>query len=158
KDSTYTLDELLCDRALAAQYRDGVFATLRLTSTMYHRFHAPADCDISGVTYVSGDTWNVNPPALKRVRRLFCQNERAIVTASLGGESLALVPVAAILVASIRFTFLDVVRHVQTGAARRIPCRVSFRKGEEMGHFEHGSTMLVLGTPGLELLATLREG
>ena len=45
--------------------------TLRLTAGMYHRFHAPADGTVEHVTYISGDTWNVNPIALKRVERLF---------------------------------------------------------------------------------------
>jgi phosphatidylserine decarboxylase len=50
--------------------------TLRLTSSMYHRFHAPHDLVVDRVTYISGDTWNVNPIALKRVEKLFCKNER----------------------------------------------------------------------------------
>ena len=46
---------------------------------MYHRFHAPHDCRVERVTYISGDTWNVNPIALKRVEKLFCKNERAVI-------------------------------------------------------------------------------
>ena len=46
---------------------------------MYHRFHAPHDCQVERVTYISGDTWNVNPIALKRVEKLFCKNERAVI-------------------------------------------------------------------------------
>ena len=57
----------------------GQYVTLRLTAAMYHRFHAPHDCRVRQVTYVSGDTWNVNPIALKRVERLFCRNERAVI-------------------------------------------------------------------------------
>ena len=83
-------------------FRDGVYVTLRLTSSMYHRFHAPHDGRVEHVTYLSGDTWNVNPMALARVERLFCRNERAVLRARLevGGHSIALVPVAAILAAS----------------------------------------------------------
>ena len=77
---------------------------------MYHRFHAPHDCHIEQVTLIHGDTWNVNPIALKRIERLFCKNERAVIRARLTtGEALTLVPVAAILVASIRLHFLDLV-------------------------------------------------
>lgn len=93
KGFPYTLADLLGDETLASRYRYGVFVTLRLKSSMYHRFYAPCDCTLSRVDYISGDTWNVNPVALKRVERLFCKNERAVIT---------LVPVAAILVASIR--------------------------------------------------------
>ena len=46
---------------------------------MYHRFHAPYDSRIERVTFIHGDVWNVNPIALKRVERLFCKNERAVL-------------------------------------------------------------------------------
>ncbi|MDA4835375.1 phosphatidylserine decarboxylase, partial [Enterobacter hormaechei] len=85
--------------------------TLRLTARMYHRFHAPHELTVDGVTYLSGDCWNVNPIALKRVERLFCRNERAVIEARLkDGTPMLLVPVAAILVASIRLSFLDTQR------------------------------------------------
>ena len=61
------------------RHRNGIYVTLRLTSSMYHRFHAPYDCRVERVTYISGDTWNVNPIALKRIERLFCRNERAVI-------------------------------------------------------------------------------
>ena len=79
KGSPYLLAELLCDEDLAHYYRGGEFATLRLTSSMYHRFHAPYDCRVEQIDYISGDTWNVNPIALQRVERLYCKNERAVI-------------------------------------------------------------------------------
>ena len=134
--------------------------TLRLTSGMYHRFHAPHDCTAEHVTYVSGETWNVNPIALKRVAKLFCKNERAIVRTRLGDSGLivTLVPVAAILVASIRLHFLDVLLNMDYRGKAEIPCRASFRKGEEMGWFEHGSTIIVLAPKGFALCDSVREG
>ena len=105
-------------------YRNGTYATLRLTSGMYHRFHAPHDCDVRQVTYISGDTWNVNPIALRRVERLFCKNERAIIrtTQTTTGYPITLVPVAAILVASIRLHFLDVVLGLKHRGANVFAC------------------------------------
>ena len=101
------------------QHRNGRFLTLRLTSSMYHRFHAPHDCRIERVTFIHGDVWNVNPIALKRVERLFCKNERAVIQTRLPtGEALTLVPVAAILVASIRLHFLDLTLNAQTRGRR----------------------------------------
>ena len=79
KGAGYSLLDLLGDPALVEAHRNGRFVTLRLTSSMYHRFHAPSDCRIEQVTFISGDTWNVNPIALKRVERLFCKNERAVI-------------------------------------------------------------------------------
>jgi phosphatidylserine decarboxylase len=160
KGFPYTLPDLLNDAALVAKYRDGVFATLRLTSNMYHRFHAPTDCRVREVIYISGDTWNVNPIALRRVERLFCRNERAVLDLELAAsrESLALVPVAAILVASIRLAFLSEPLTLAYCGPNRIACDRAFAKGEEMGYFEHGSTIIVFGTRGFELQPTIAEG
>ena len=160
KGSAYTLDDLLHDSGLAALYRNGCYATLRITAAMYHRFHAPYDCDIDEVTYVSGDTWNVNPIALKRIERLYCKNERAVVPLRLHGtsESAVLVPIASILVASIHFEFLDAPLDLQYRGPNRIACHASPRKGDELGHFRHGSTILLLGTHGLALCPDVHEG
>src|SRR5262245_13368401 len=91
----YTLDDLLIHPDLVARHRQGAYVTLRLTSTMYHRFHAPDAGEIDEVIYVAGDTWNVNGPALARIPALYCRNERAILPMWLAsGEPLTLVPVA----------------------------------------------------------------
>ncbi len=155
KGFPYPLLDLLADPQLVRYYQDGQYATLRLTSSMYHRFHAPGDCRVRQVNYISGDTWNVNPIALKRVERLFCKNERAVIRCRLpSGAVLTLVPVAAILVASMRLRFLDVRLHLRYRGPNVIPCDVSLRRGEEMGWFEHGSTIIVFAPRG----AALREG
>src|SRR5262245_45924464 len=103
KGLDYTLEDLLVDPALVDRHRNGSYVTLRLTSSMYHRFHAPDDGEVNEVIHIPGDVWNVNPIALKRVARLFCQNERAVVSMALrnSNESVTLVAVGAILVASI---------------------------------------------------------
>lgn len=160
KGFPYSLGDLLGDDALAEAHRDGQFVTLRLTSTMYHRFHAPHDCRIEQVNYISGDTWNVNPIALKRVERLFCRNERAVLQARLTatGHRLTLVPVAAVLVASIRLHFIDVLLHLRHRGPNVIPCDASLKKGQEMGWFEHGSTIILFVPDGFTLTGNVREG
>jgi phosphatidylserine decarboxylase len=159
KGFPYSLSELLADPELAQQYEGGQYATLRLTSSMYHRFHAPDDCKVVQVNYISGDTWNVNPIALKRVARLFCKNERAVIRCRIAsGAALTLVPVAAILVASIRLRFLDVLLHLRYRGPQVIPCDAALRRGEEMGWFEHGSTIIVLAPPGIGLAEGVIEG
>ena len=141
-------------------YQGGQYATLRLTSSMYHRFHAPADCRVEQVNYISGDTWNVNPIALKRVEGLFCKNERAVIRCRLAdsGALITLVPVAAILVASMRLKFLDVLLHLRYRGPNVIPCDAALRRGEEMGWFEHGSTIIVFAPQGARLSEEVREG
>jgi phosphatidylserine decarboxylase len=159
KGFVYTLRELLADAPLAQYYEGGQYATLRLTSSMYHRFHAPADCRVELVNYISGDAWNVNPIALKRVDRLFCKNERAVIRCRLAsGALLTLVPVAAILVASIRLKFLDVLLHLRYRGPNMIPCDAALQRGEEMGWFEHGSTIIVLAPPGFRLGEGVSQG
>jgi len=159
KGFPYALIDLLGDAELVDHYRGGEFVTLRLTSSMYHRFHAPCDCRIEQVNYISGDTWNVNPIALKRVENLFCKNERAIIQCRLpSGALLTLVPVAAILVASIRLRFLDVLLHLRYRGPNRIRCDVPVRKGEELGWFEHGSTIIVFAPRGFSLCGQFPDG
>jgi phosphatidylserine decarboxylase len=160
KGFPYPLADLLGEADLVHYYQDGQYATLRLTSGMYHRFHAPADCRVEQVNYISGDTWNVNPIALKRVERLFCKNERAVIRCRLApsGAVVTLVPVAAILVASMRLTFLDVLLHLRYRGPNVLPCDARLGRGQEMGWFEHGSTIIVFAPRGAELSEGVQEG
>lgn len=159
KGFAYPLMDLLADPALVRYYEGCQYLTIRLTSAMYHRFHAPDDCRVEQVTYIAGDTWNVNPIALKRVEALFCKNERAVLRCRLpSGSLLTLVPVAAILVASIRLRFLDVLLHMGYRGPNVIACDVPALRGEEMGWFEHGSTIIVFAPPGMGLAEGIAEG
>jgi phosphatidylserine decarboxylase len=159
KGSAYPLEELLGDRALAELYRDGCYATLRLTAGMYHRFHAPHDCRVERVRHIWGDTWNLNPAALSRIEKLFCRNERAVICTRLAAtdQLITLVPVAAILVAGIRLSFSDLV--LDARKSTDLPNDTTFRKGEEMGWFEHGSTIIILAPcDGMLLCETVQAG
>jgi len=160
KGFPYGLRDLLGADETVERYRDGTYVTLRLTAGMYHRFHAPHDCHVSQVNYISGDTWNVNPIALRRIEKLFCKNERAVIrtTLSRSGHVITLVPVAAILVACIRLHFLDAALHLKYRGPNVIPCDAHFRKGEEMGWFEHGSTIIVFAPSGFRLCDGISDG
>lgn len=159
KGFPYTLEELCGPSQDMAAFADGQFITLRLTSAMYHRFHAPHDATLQHVTYLSGDTWNVNPIALKRVEKLFCRNERAVLRLRLAsGHPIALVPVAAILVASLRLHALDVRLHLRYRGPNELPCDVPVSKGQELGWFEHGSTIIMLLPPGFALAEGISTG
>jgi phosphatidylserine decarboxylase len=161
KDARYALDELVCnDAGLVEAHRNGCYATLRLKSSMYHRFHSPHDCRVERVCYVAGDAFNVNPPALKRVDRLYCKNERAVLCTRLAatGHRITLVPVGAILVCGIRLNFLDLAACPRQAGRRFIACDAAFRKGEEMGWFEHGSTIIVLAPDGFSFCDNVRAG
>ncbi len=159
KGFPYTLEDLLCDRGLVETCRNGIYATLRLKSSMCHRFHAPHDGRIEQVRYMSGDTWNVNPIALKRIERLFCKNERAVVCLKLAnGQVVTLVAVAAILVASIRLHCLGATLNRNYWGHHAIACDTSVCKGDELGWFEHGSTIIVFAPEGFALCDNIRDG
>jgi len=160
KGFPYRLEDLMGDGDLSEAHRNGRYVTLRLTSAMYHRFHAPHDCRIEQVTYISGDTWNVNPIALRRVEKLFCKNERALLRTKLAdtGHMITLVPVAAILVASIRLHCLKTDLNLQYRGPNDFACNAEFKKGDEMGWFQHGSTIVVLVPDGFKLHEDVGEG
>jgi phosphatidylserine decarboxylase len=153
KGFPYTLSDLLGHQTETSQWQDGEYVTLRLTSSMYHRFHAPYDGSMQRVNYISGDTWNVNPIALKRVEKLFCKNERALLSLEIGPERypIALVPVAAILVASIRLHGIDTQFHSGWQGEKNFDCDSRFSKGQELGWFQHGSTIIVFAPKGFTL-------
>ncbi len=160
KNSPYDIGELLHDPELVDAHRDGCYATLRLMSSMYHRFHAPHDCHLESVTYISGDVWNVNPIALRRVEKLFCKNERAVIRGRLSatGHPITLAPIAAVLVASMRFDFIDTTLGVTHKGPMVFPCEVWLNKGRQMGWFEHGSTIIVFAPNGFSLCGGVEPG
>lgn len=160
KGFPYTLMDLLGDKDLVDRYQNGLYITLRLKSTMYHRFHAPFDCRVKQVNYISGDTWNVNPIALKRVERLYCKNERAIIDLQLPNPShhITLVPVAAILVAGIKLHCLPDVLDLRYKGPNLLPCHADYKKADQMGYFQHGSTIIVFANQGFSLAEGISEG
>lgn len=160
KGFPYTLLDHVGDPELVTRYRNGCYVTIRITSSMYHRFHAPLDCRVQRVNYISGDTWNVNPIALKRIEKLFCKNERAVLhmTHAESGSEVLIVAVAAVLVASIRLHFVNALLHLRYRGPNLIPCDASFKKGAEMGWFQHGSTIIVLAPYGFALCEHTLEG
>jgi phosphatidylserine decarboxylase len=156
KGFPYTLQNLLGSSSTCQAWPEllegGQYITLRLTSGMYHRFHAPHDVKLEHVTYISGDTWNVNPIALRRVEQLFCKNERAVLHMRMhNGPRFLMVPVAAVLVASMRLHAVDVLLHLRYKGPNEIPADALYTKGDEIGWFQHGSTILMFLPRGFEL-------
>lgn len=160
KGFPYDINDLIPDFHLNHKYRDGFFITLRLKSSMYHRFHAPIDCCVKKVTYISGDTWNVNPIALKRVENLFCKNERAVIELHTNNKesSITLVPVAAILVACMKFKFISKPLDLSYRGPNDIQCQATLNKGDEMGYFQHGSTIILFATSNYSLCEGITTG
>ncbi len=169
KGFPYTLTDLLGEEPSAHQWRDGIYMTIRITSSMYHRFHAPYSGEVMRLKYFSGDTWNVNPIALKRVEKLFCKNERALLEYKINSNSLnpgdtttqftlGIIPVAAVLVASIKLHGIDPVLSTRYKGPTQMQCSLAFTKGEEMGWFQHGSTILMFAPKGFTFEENLYVG
>jgi len=160
KGFPYELSDLIPNRRLQEKYRDGVYVTLRLKSSMYHRFHAPIEGSVYQINYISGDTWNVNPIALKRIEKLYCKNERAVVEITTNDPSndITLVPVAAILVASMKFNCLQQPLDLKYQGPNLIPCDSHYQKGHEIGYFQHGSTIILFATNSHRLCEGIKSG
>jgi phosphatidylserine decarboxylase len=127
---------------------------------MYHRFHAPCDGRLESVRRIAGDTWNVNPVTLRVIERVFCRNARAILElhSASDGSLVTLVPVAAILVSSLRIHGLDTpLDAAYAGPAELRPAR-PVRRGDELGYFEHGSTIIVFAPTEWQLDARRTDG
>ncbi|HKC52579.1 MAG TPA: archaetidylserine decarboxylase [Myxococcota bacterium] len=150
KGRPYALADLLASRDDAAAFEGGAFATFYLAPRDYHRFHAPCDVRVEYARYVPGSLWPVNRIGLEGVAGLFAQNERiaAWMRARRGNALLCMVAVGATLVGRIRLRF-DALETNQRGARsadRAYPGGIPLAKGQEWGHFEFGST-LVLAAP-----------
>ena len=160
KGLRYSLAELLLDPSLVERHRGGRFVTLRLRSTMYHRFHAPCDGRVRSLLWIGGDTWNVNPIALRRIERLYCRNERVVLDIEPAERACAvtLVAVAAILVASVYLESLGRTPRVDAARLARHECDAAIRKGDELGHFRNGSTIVLFASDGFEPCASLVDG
>lgn len=160
KGFPYQISELLGPHVDPQSLEGGIYVTLRLTSAMYHHFHSPYSGSIDRVVYHSGDTWNVNPIALRRIEKLFCKNERVTISMQIGSDKhrIYLVPVAAILVASIRLHGLDITLSRRYKGQQFIDCHLPCSKGQELGWFEHGSTVIVFAPAGFNLLPGISNG
>lgn len=160
KGMPYPVVDLFGSAREAAHFEGGWYVTLRLTAAMYHRFHAPHDSIAEQLRYISGDIWNTHPIALERIDRLLCKNERAPIVLRIVDTPirLVMVPIGSVLAASIRLPWVDGANPIRHGGQRTERFEHHFRKGQEMGWFEHGSTIVMFGPPETPPVEGLVEG
>jgi len=161
KGRNYSLAALLGDAELAHAMDGGTFATLYLAPKDYHRIHVPLDGDIVAATYIPGELWPVNVHAVMHVADLFAVNERIVVTIrARAGGTMVVVLVGATMVGTTRVAFDD----LHTNARRRELQRRTYdppipvRAGGPLGHFEFGSTVIVVCSRDAGALDPLEEG
>lgn len=145
KGRHYTLNELLADDvALAQEFYNGQFATIYLSPKDYHRVHMPCDGKLVKTIYIPGKLFSVNNATVNRVPNLFARNERLVCAFQTQHGPMLLILVGAMIVSGI-----SVVWEEQAPAADHIVNKyhekpISLKKGEEMGRFHLGSTVIIL--------------
>ena len=141
------------DAELAAQFQDGAFATIYLSPKDYHRIHMPCDARLRRMIYVPGELFSVNPTTARGVPGLFARNERVVcvfdVPQGESGETRPFVQVlvGATIVGSMATAWHGVVNPPRTREVREWRYEaspISFQRGDEMGRFLLGSTVVLL--------------
>jgi phosphatidylserine decarboxylase len=151
KGRNYRLGELLADDELAARLTGGSYATIYLSPRDYHRVHSPVDARIVSYDYLPGTLWPVNPKVAARRDGLLARNERVVIRLNAGAlGDVAVVMVGAAGVGNIRLAHApDSTMFRASGERRRIELSdVTVRRGDELGAFRLGSTVVMVFEPG----------
>ena len=139
------------DAARAAVFDDGYFATLYLSPRDYHRIHMPCAGQLTHMVHAPGDLFSVNPTTARGVPGLFARNERVVCFFESAHGPFVLVLVGATIVGSMATVWHGQVNPPRTGVLRQwdyAPGQVSLQKGDEMGRFLLGSTVVMLFPQG----------
>ncbi len=149
KGRDYSLIELLGgDREAAAPYANGSFATIYLSPKDYHRVHMPLDATLTSMSYVPGQLFSVNNTTAENVDRLFARNERVVCHFDTAAGPMAMVLVGAMIVAGVETVWAGQVapppRQITHTRYDQPQQPVTLKKGEEMGRFMLGSTVILL--------------
>ncbi len=139
------------DALLAAQFQDGHFATIYLSPKDYHRIHMPCDGRLTRMIYVPGDLFSVNPATARGVPGLFARNERVVCVFETVHGPFVLTLVGATIVGSMATVWHGVVNPPRTKDVREwryTDQSIVLKKGDEMGRFLLGSTVVMLFPKG----------
>lgn len=146
KGVTYSLHELLNgDDAMTKLYQDGDFMTIYLSPQDYHRIHMPLGGKLVRASYIAGSLFPVNPFAVRAVTNLFSRNERLITYAETQAGLMALIKVGATIVGSVKVVYGDMTTNIKEKSySRELTPPPRLAKGDEVGRFEFGSTVILL--------------
>lgn len=153
KGRSFSLAALLASERLALALDGGDFATFYLSPRDYHRVHAPTSCRLLGYHYVPGSLYPVKPFYLQHIENLFAINERLVLELEVEGRAFALVMVAAAGVGNLRLNEPALEsRFLRAGGQRhsvRLDTPIELARGQELGAFELGSTVILCTPPGM---------
>ncbi|WP_438864038.1 archaetidylserine decarboxylase [Neptunicella sp.] len=165
KGHHYSLTALLGgDKLLAEPFVDGKFATIYLAPTDYHRIHMPVTGTLTDMIYVPGELFSVNPLTAANVPGLFARNERVVALFDTKFGKMGLVLVGATIVASIETVWAGTVTPPTGSKVNHwtYPARgkhaITLKKGEEMGRFKLGSTVVAVFSPDMLDFESLQAG
>jgi phosphatidylserine decarboxylase len=149
KGHTYSLASLLAnDQDAVAAYRGGSFACIYLAPYNYHRIHMPLDGTLRSNVYVPGDLFSVNSATVRAVPRVFARNERLICEFDTAAGRMAVILIGALFVGSIETVHCGEVNPPPRARKQALPIEEgigrAFVKGEELGRFNMGSTVILL--------------
>lgn len=145
KGIDYGLAELCGDEALARRFTNGAFATLYLSPSHYHRVHLPLEGALRTTRYIPGRLFSVAPFTVQGIPRLFCRNERLVCVFDTPMGTMVQVLVGAMLVAGIETVWHGPYGHPRRGCTEDFePGQVVLERGEEMGRFNMGSTVILV--------------
>ncbi|MBA2650187.1 MAG: phosphatidylserine decarboxylase [Legionella sp.] len=148
KGHNYTVQELLASKSeIADQFVHGQFATLYLAPKDYHRVHMPLDARLTSMVHIPGALFSVQPTTARVIPNLFSRNERLVVLFETSMGPMAIVLVGATIVGKIGTSWggdLERSKSMQERVYDYIP----FKKGDELGYFKLGSTVIVLFANG----------
>src|SRR6185295_12020424 len=149
KGISFPVGKLVGDDLSAHAFQGGSFATLYLSPRDYHRIHAPLGGRVLGYSYLPGEFWPVNPTSVRNKEALFCVNERLITWMDTPAGLSAVVAVGATCVSRVHAAYDQVVTHTgQPSKIHRYPDAIPVQKGDEIGMFEMGSTVILLFAAG----------
>lgn len=146
KGRDYSVADLLRDRHDAERFENGAWVTVYLSPRDYHRVHHPVEGRITASRYIPGHLWPVNAAAVDRVEDLFCVNERVATFVDSPIGEVASVMVGATSVGHMTMTY-DVeliTNRGRPGAHKSYPEALRIARGDELGLFRLGSTVVVL--------------
>jgi phosphatidylserine decarboxylase len=145
KGRSFSLTELLAAQPWARSFEGGSFATIYLAPFNYHRVHMPLRGDLEDTVYVPGRLFSVNAVTASLVPRLFARNERVLTLFDTAFGQVALVMVGALNVGSMATVWAGDITPAARRVITRLPAQeVSLEKGEELGRFNMGSTVILL--------------
>lgn len=156
----YSLEQLLGNRQKAEYYEGGTFVTIYLSPRDYHRIHMALGGQVSGFSYIPGKLFPVNPFGVRNVPGLFAKNERLVTYLTTPYGEYSIVKVGATIVGSVQVVYDNrLTTNVRGGirSERSIQGPV-LEKGDELGLFRFGSTVILLFQPGMISLDDLQEG